>query len=225
MLAIVPARGGSKGLPGKNIRMMNGKPMIAHTIEAAKLSKEISKIIVSTDCLQIADVAINYGAQVPFLRPDYLASDQSLVLDTYLYILDELFKQEKIKIEEFCVLLPTSPLRGTDDIDNAIRIFREKKADSVVSYTKESHPLRWHKKINSQGALESIFNDELRNRQDEDVYYYPNGAIYIFKEKLLRSGTYYSQNSYPYVMPRERSVDVDDLFDFQFAEYLLRKES
>lgn len=224
MLAIIPARSGSKGLPGKNIKLLNGKPLIAYTIEAALLSTEVSKVIISTDSPVIAKIAMEYGAECPFLRPDYLASDNSKAIDVYLYTLEELNRREGRNIDEFIVLQPTSPLRSAKDIDDAIQIFNSKKADSVVSYCKEAHPIKWHKFLTNEGKFENLFDDTIDNRQNERPTYYPNGSIYVFKTSTLKRGIYYGENSYAYIMDRTRSIDIDDIYDFNYAEFLLTKK-
>lgn len=224
MLAIIPARGGSKGLPGKNIKHLNGKPLIAYTIEAAKASNQVSRIILSTDDKEIAKIGEEYGAEVPFMRPSSLAGDQAKSIDVYIFTLDWLEKNQSLSIDEFMVLQPTSPLRTGEDIDKAIDLYRKKKADSVVSYCLESHPIGWHKYIDPEGKLKTIFEEEkLRNRQDEIPTYYPNGAIFIFKKELIKTGRYYAKNSFAYIMPRERSVDIDTIEDFEYAEFLINK--
>lgn len=126
MIAIIPARGGSKGLPGKNIKFLNGKPLIAYTIEAALKAKHVHRVIISTDDLEIADTAKKYGAEVPFMRPEYLATDDALAIDVYKYTLSRLSETEGTIITDFMVLQPTSPLRTATDIDKAITIFKEK---------------------------------------------------------------------------------------------------
>lgn len=227
MLAIIPARGGSKGLPGKNIRMLCGKPLIAYTIEEALKAKSITRVIVSTDCDDIAEIAIKYGAEVPFKRPEALATDDAKAIDVYTHLLDSLYGSVEVAPDnclDCVVLLPTCPLRIASDIDNAVFEFYSKSADSVISYTEENHPIVWHRYLNNDGTFENIFPDTIENRQDERVSYYPNGAIYVFKRKLLNEGKYYSEKTYAYLMDRKRSVDIDTLDDFNYAEYLLRKD-
>jgi len=224
MIALIPARGGSKGLPRKNILDFGGKPLIAHTIEAARNARGISEIIVSTDDSEIADVAIRYGANVPFLRPADLATDSSRAIDVYNYTLNRVEKEREITIPTLVVLLPTCPLRTAKDIENALELFKTKGADSVVSYVEEHHPVWWHKGITDDLQFFDLFPDiELKNRQEFQKSYYPNGAIYIFKTELLKQGVYYTPNSYAYIMPRERSVDIDTMEDFELAEYYLKR--
>jgi N-acylneuraminate cytidylyltransferase/CMP-N,N'-diacetyllegionaminic acid synthase len=223
MIALIPARSGSKGLPGKNIRPLAGKPLIAHSIEAALKAHSIDRVICSTDSEEIAEVAQRCGAEVPFLRPAELAMDSSLSIDNYIYTVDRISRESGTEIADFVVLQPTSPLRTADDIDAAVAIFRDKKADSVISYYPAPHPVHWHKILDKNGVLRSPFPEtsRLANRQQEQVSYLPNGAIYVFRLAILKDlGVYFTDKSYPYLMPAERSVDIDSLSDFQFAEYL-----
>lgn len=225
MIAIVPARGGSKGLLGKNIKILNGKPMIAYTIETALKSKYITDVIISTDDEKIYKIAIEHGARDTFLRPTELSLDDSLAIDNYIYTIQRLRSEFSYNINEFIVLQPTSPLRRIEDIDGAIELFLEKKADSVISYTEESHPIVWHKNITEEGKFENIFPDKIQNRQSSRPTYYPNGAIFIFRAELIESGKYYSDKSYSYIMSSNKSVDIDTLEDFEYAEYLMGKHS
>jgi len=228
VLAIIPARSSSKGLPGKNIRKMNGKPLIWYTINAAKKSKFINKIIVSTDDDKIAKISKSYGVEIPFIRPKELARDDSLAIDNYIYTIDRLNKEFNYSTGEFAVLQPTSPLRALLDIDNAIRIFKEKKADSVISVSEAIHPPIWAKKIDSKGILINYFDIKIgnKNRQEIEKAYMPNGAIFVFKFSLLKEKySYYSDKTYPYIMPLERSIDIDSKLDFEFVEYLMKKNA
>ncbi len=228
MLAIIPARGGSKEIPRKNIKSFHGKPLIAWTIEAAHKTNLISKIVVSTDSEEIANIAIEYGVEVPFLRPPELATDTAHVIDTYFYTIDRLKTDYGLAYQEIVVLQPTSPLRNYQDIINAISIYKERLADSVISVTKTCHPPSWAKKINTEGVLENYRNEEIdnRNRQESGDVYFPNGAVFILRVDLLRSrNTYYSSKTYPYIMPKERSIDIDDNIDFMIAELLFEKLS
>jgi len=217
MIAIIPARGGSKGLPRKNIKILHGKPMIAYAIEEAFKSKYISEVIISTDSDEIAEIAIKLGASCPFMRPNTIASDESRAIDVYKYTIDRLSEMRREQIDEFVVLQPTSPLRTVDDIDGAIKLFIENRADSVISYSEEQHPIRWHKYITSDLKFNNIFNDTIENRQKNQPSYYPNGAVYVFRSSLLSTDTYYSDSSYAYIMPRSRSVDIDTIDDFLYA--------
>lgn len=228
MLAIIPARGGSKGVPRKNIKDLEGKPLISYTINAAKESKYIDRIIVSTDDEEIAELALKYGAEVPFLRPKELATDNAKAIDNYIYTIDRLNKMNKDvdEIKEFIVLQPTSPLRTSVDIDNAIKIFYENNADTVISIVKSEHPPTWYKRISKEGILVDYFQsiDNSLNRQEAEETYLPNGAIYIFKYASLKENYgYYNSKTYPYIMAQENSVDIDTIVDFKLAEVLMKK--
>lgn len=223
MIAIIPARGGSKGLPGKNIKPLNGKPLIAYAVEAALQSKNIDRVIVSTDDDEIAKIAKEYGAEIPFMRPAFLASDNAKAVDNYIYTIGRLEKESGQKIDCFVVLQPTSPLRIAEDIDGAVDLFILKHADSVISYTPEAHPVTWHKYLDDDGRFENIFADNINNRQVNKTSYYPNGAVYVFKTSMIKERKYYTEKSYAYVMPRIRSVDIDFIEDFEYAEFLLKR--
>lgn len=226
MIALIPARGGSKGLPGKNIKYLNGKPLIAYTIEAAMKSRHISRVIVSTDDEEIARISMLHGAEVPFLRPVELAGDHSKAIDAYLYTVQRLMTDENICINEFAVLLPTSPLRGASDIDNAVELFISKKADSVISLVESNHPPTWYKRIDETGVIRDFFKDidGSLNRQEVPSTFIPNGAIYIFQYDFLeKNRTYYGDKTFAYIMSRMKSIDIDTELDFLFAEFLLER--
>ena len=226
MIAIIPARGGSKGLPGKNIKPLSGKPMIGYTIEAAIESNQFSDIILSTDDSKIADVAKSFGAKIPFLRPKELAGDTSSAIDTYIYTIENLNNELNHSVTEFVVLQPTSPLRTSRDIVKAVKLFKEKDADSVISVSEAAHPPVWAKKIREDGVLVNYFESNLHNKNRQEIHtaYMPNGAIFIFNYEKLKSGYgYYFNKTYPYIMPKERSVDVDDQLDFDVAEFLINR--
>lgn len=228
MLAIIPARGGSKGLPGKNIRPISGIPLICHTIKAALSASSISQIVVSTDDEEIANVARKCGAEVPFIRSAELAKDNSMVMDAYFDMIDKISADTKQKIESFVALLPTVPLRLPEDIDEAVNIFIENKADSVISVTESPVPIQWHRKITDEGILCDYLSEfnAVKNRQELEKTYVPNGAVYVFRTEVLRTTReYYTDKTYPYIMPRERSADIDELLDFEWAEYLLEKQN
>lgn len=222
MIAIIPARSGSKGLQNKNIKEFSGKPLIAWTIEVAQKSHFINEIIVSTDSEEIYDIGIEYGANKTFLRPLKLAQDNSLAIDTYIYTINRLEKETNVSIDSFVVLLPTSPLRVLEDVNGAIDLFYQKKADSVISYCEEHHPITWHKYIDENLKFKSIFKEDLKNRQDYKKSFYPNGSIFIFNKTIIEQRRYYTDNSYGYIMPRNRSIDIDTIDDFLYAEYLLK---
>jgi len=227
MLAIIPARGGSKGLTKKNTRLLGGLPLICHTIKTALASKSIKQVIVSTDDDEIATIAKNCGAEVPFMRPANLANDTSMVMDAYFDVVDKVGEKISQPVEKFVALLPTVPLRIPKDIDEAVNIFNSNNADSVISVVKASAPVDWHRSISKDGILRNYLpeSNAIKNRQELEQTYVPNGAVYVFRTKVLRSKRqYYTNKTYPYIMPSERSADIDDLLDFEWAEYLLNKQ-
>ena len=226
MIGIIPARGGSKGIPGKNILPLCGKPLIAYTIEAAQAARSIDRLILSTDDEEIAGLAEKYGLEVPFMRPAELAQDTSLAIDNYIYTFERLNEEAAAQYDEFIVLQPTSPLRTSADIENAVALFREKNADSVISVSEASHPPMWAKKVDPSGMVKDYFDIEIgnRNRQELELAFMPNGAIFILKLSLLKTlNSYYSDNTCAFIMPPERSIDIDTPLDFEFAEILMKK--
>lgn len=227
MIAIVPARGGSKGLPGKNTRILCGKPLISWTIETALKSKYIDKVVLSTDDDKIAEIGEDCGAIIPFMRPSELAGDNSIATDAYLYTIERLNKENGYIIEDFMVLLPTAPMRLVEDIDQAVEIFYNNKASSVMSYASLNHPPEWTVKILDDGIVRNYFTclSEGKNRQEYCSPYICNGSIYILKYSLFKeSKKYYYPNTYGYIMPQQRSIDIDTEIDFKFAEFLMRND-
>lgn len=225
MLALIPARGGSKGVPGKNIKKLNGKPLIAYTIEAALNTTEISDVIVSTDCPIIADVAKEYGAWVPELRPIELATDSAKSIDVFFYVIDLMRGTYKKNIDEIIILQATSPFRNSYHISEAISIFQKKEADSVISYSEVDHPIEWCKYIDEEGKFSDVSFEPLKtNRQENKKTYFPNGAIYIFNTNyLLKHKEYYGEKSFGYIMDKHDSIDIDTPLDFEIADFLMKR--
>lgn len=228
MLAIIPARGGSKGLPGKNIKELNGKPLIAYAIEAALNSKYIDKVIVTTDSDEIADIAKRYGADVPFKRPDELSSDTASAIDVYLHATEFVMNEQRGKLEKFMVLLPTAPMRTSKHIDDAVELFNDKNATTLISVKEAETPITWYMNKNSDDRIENAgfgVGNAVTNRQVNSKYYIPNGAIYILDYDLLKSKrTYYCDNTVGFVMTAEDSVDIDTITEFKFAEMLMKEK-
>lgn len=221
MIAIIPARGGSKGVKKKNIRSLGGKPLIHWTINAAMKANGVSRVILSTEDNEIAELCRPTGIEIPFMRPKKLAQDNSLAIDTYIYTLEKLTNEFQYDKDEFIVLLPTNPFRDSIDIENAINIFYDKKADSVVSCCKLNYSSNWIFQVDQKGLIKKN-EQQLKNRQDEELNYLPNGGIFILKNSIIKSSyNYYSDKTYAYVMPEERSLDIDTENDFRFAEFLV----
>ncbi|MET3697640.1 N-acylneuraminate cytidylyltransferase [Bacillus oleivorans] len=220
VLAIIPARGGSKGVKKKNIRLLGGKPLIAWTIEVAKKSIYLDKIMVTTDDEEIMKVSEEWGADVPFKRPASLAQDDTPGIEPILHAIDYFPEYEYIVL-----LQPTSPLRKVIDIDNAIEICVKNNLNSCVSVTKSGTPPDWIYKIDNNGYLTPLFieNDFPYQRQKASVTYELNGAVYVSKaESLKETKSFLQELTFPYVMPGERSVDIDTIEDFMYCEYLLK---
>lgn len=224
MIAIVPARKGSKRLPGKNIKLLNGKPLIAYSIESALQSALIEEVIVSTDCDNIASIAKEYGAKVPFLRPINVSGDTTTMCETVKYTVDRLNKSRQNKIKEFILLQPTSPLRKSFHINEAIRLFYEKKANTVIGVVESKYPLEWAVQIDENKTLVPIKGNKICNHQACRSVYFPNGAIYVFSYDFFCGGDYYGPRTFPYVMQRCFSVDIDSIDDFSYAQFLLSKK-
>ena len=225
MLAIIPARGGSKGVPRKNIRMLGDKPLICWTIEAALKSCSIDRVILSTDDKEIAEICRPTGIEIPFMRPNELAQDDSLAIDNYLYTMGRMIDEFNYEGDDFLVLLPTVPFRNEDDIDNAVDVFYKNNSDSVISCRELSHPPSWNFEISSAGIINQNNSsvEKLMNRQNSQMPYAPNGGVYVFKYTLLKEKyNYYTDKTYAYIMPADRSIDIDTETDFKFAEFLAK---
>ena len=229
MLAIIPARGGSKGLPRKNVKILYDKPLVAYTIEAAKCSNSIDRIVLSTDDPEIAQIGIQHGAEVPFMRPQELAQDTSFVIDTYLYTIERLQREFNLCVGEFVALNPTTPLRKSQDIDQAVELFVKRGADSVISCTQLHHPAEWIFTMREDGLTQKDVKVEFKkmmNRQESHPSFVPNGAVYVYRYSFLKERySYFSDKTYAYVMPAERSVDIDSELDFKFAEFLMGRRT
>lgn len=221
-LAVILARSGSKGLKDKNIKELSGKPLLAYTVEAAIESGKYDIVHVSTDSELYADIAKEYGADVPFLRDENLAGDKASSWDAVRYVVSEYEKRGKY-FDTISLLQPTSPLRDAKDIRKAFEVFETKDATGVVSVCEVEHsPLACNTlpKDNSLNGFIDI--NKVGRRQDMGVFYRINGAIYIQRKDLLMKGdSIYSEGSYAYVMDKRHSVDIDDEMDFLMAKTIL----
>lgn len=221
ILAVIPARGGSKGIPKKNITLINGKPLIQYTIDEALQSRYLDDIIVSTDSLEIASISKKLGAQVPYLRPTHLALDHSKSIDTLLHVIEE---QNKLGFQyDYAVLLqPTQPLRKHWHIDQAIEKMISSNQSSLVSISKvKEHPL-FIRELKEDGTVEPLLpNNSTVRRQDFPTYYRVNGAIYINKIKELNHNTSLNDNTLGFIMDSEYDIDIDELVDLELLKYKL----
>jgi CMP-N-acetylneuraminic acid synthetase len=229
ILAIIPARGGSKGLPQKNIKPMLEKPLIGWTIEHAKASKYIDEIHVSTDCPKIAATAEKFGIKVPELRPAKLAEDTTSSMDVVDYILD-LYKLKSLEFDILILLEPTSPLRKIDDIDNAIELLMQNHtAEGVISVgeVQTEHPMIV-KKINEEGKIEPYIENakKISQRQQADKAYFPYGVIYMIKTDIFKQKkVFYTENVIPYFIERWQNYEIDDICDFICVENILKAKN
>lgn len=220
IICLIPARGGSKGLKRKNIKLFAGEPLIAHTIKAAINSKLIDKVYVSTEDEEISQISKKYGSLV-IKRPKELARDETKTIEVLIDFLNTLnLNNDKIII----LLQPTSPLRTTEDIDNAIRIFLEGQCESVISVCNLNHSPLWSFKLENN-YLKSFFNQDFleKRRQELPSLYTPNGAIYISTPNILNKYlSFFGDKIIPYLMPFERSIDIDSEEDFNLAEIIFK---
>ena len=221
-LGIITARGGSKGVPGKNVKDLLGKPLIAYTVEAANESRYLDRCVVSTDSEDIASVAKKYGAEVPFLRPEELATDTALALDVLNHVIDTLKKNGET-YDYVLMLQPTSPMRTGADIDACIELAIEKNADSVFSMKQltDFAPQKL-KTLDDNSRILPYAEEEKGQSAPRHIgpnVYKRNCAVYLTKTALIEKGDQFGDVSYAYVMPEERSIDINDPTDFSLAEF------
>jgi len=226
ILAVITARGGSKRLPGKNIRPLAGKPLLAWTVDAAKAcGTPLHGIVLSTDAEDIAAVGRACGAEVPFMRPAELASDTAGSLEVVQHAVSFMEQRDGVNMDWVLLLQPTSPLRTGGDIAAAIALAASTDCDSVVSVTEMPvHPV-FAKKIDADGWVQpfgDVVPEAIRRQDATPASYYYNGAIYLtHRDTLMEKKSFYGARILPYIMPPERSVDVDTALDFRLAEVMV----
>lgn len=215
-LVIIPARGGSKRLPRKNVLELAGKPLIVWSIDSGLKSKYIDKVVVTSDDDEILSISKEYGAEI-IKRPDYLANDTAKTFDAIKHTIENMQKYDYIVL-----LQPTSPLRNESHIDEAIELLELKKADAIVSVCEMEHSPLWSNTLPKDDNMNSFLKDEVLNKRSQDLetYYRLNGAIYICKtEKLLFEESFFlKDNIFAYKMDRLNSVDIDEEIDFLIAK-------
>jgi len=225
IVCLIPARGGSKGIPRKNVKLLAGKPLIAYTIEQALQSQYIDRTIVSTDDLEIADISRQYGAEVPFLRPADLAGDQVATMDVLLHAVQWLEEKEKYDFDILVLLHATTPLRSVDDVNSCIKMLVETKADNVFSVA-EAHRNPYFNMVEAgdDGIATLSKKGGYVTRQSAPKVYDMNASIYVWwKDVLKNEKKIFLKKSHIFVMPKERSIDIDDDLDFTIAEFLCLK--
>jgi len=222
VVALIPARAGSKRLKNKNILPLGGKPLIAWTIEAALNSCEIDDVIVSTDDLNIKQVAIDFGASVPFMRPSFLSNDVASTDDVLLHAINEL----KLSDTDILILLqPTSPMRNYQEIKKALLLLNDGAVQGVVSVCECEHSPLWSNILPNDMLMGDFIRPEIASKRSQElpVYYRLNGAIYAYRVSYLNKYKcrYYSDEIKASVMPANKSIDIDNEIDFQFSEFLV----
>lgn len=225
VLGIIPARGGSKGLPGKNIKLLNGIPLIAYTIKEAIKSK-LEECIVTTDSEEIASISRLYGGNVPFIRPIEIATDNASSIDVVLHALNFMKEHKNKEYDAIMLLQPTTPFRDSEDINQALDLLIKSDADSVISVTSVggTHPARM-KFIKDGNLIDPPFVEEFegQNRQELKPMFIRNGGIYLTRINTIKNGSFKGDISKAYVMPEKKSVNIDNIDDFEFAEWLMTK--
>jgi CMP-N-acetylneuraminic acid synthetase len=226
ILALIPARGGSKGIPKKNIKLLLGKTLITWTIEQAQKSEYVSRVFVSTEDKEIAAIAEQSGVEIPFLRPEEFAQDNSPTSDAIIHALD-MFEQRGEYYDIVIILEPTSPLRKKDDIDNAIKTFLENSSDSesLVSVGEVQLENPYIMKIIENGhVIPFLENDQkFYQRQQLPTIYFPYGVIYLSTVPAFRKwGTFYQKTTLPYKIERWQNYEIDDIYDFYCVEAVLK---
>lgn len=226
MIAVIPARGGSKGVPNKNIKLLHGKPLIAYSIEAALNSNLFETVVVSTDNQEIASKAKEYGAEVPFLRPKELSGDAVSSDDVILHTLD-FYESNGKTFDSVCKLQPTSPLRDFKHIREAYKIFKDNHLDFVVSVCECEHSPLWCGVLGENNSIDEFIRNDVKRvcRQSMERYYRLNGAIYIGKViKYREYKNFLGKNGQAYIMEQRHSIDIDSYLDFYFAECVMQLE-
>lgn len=226
-LAIIPARSGSKGLKDKNIKLLSGKPLLAYTIEAARESGLFDEIMVSTDSQEYADIAKQWGANVPFLRSNELSNDTASSWDAVKEVIEG-YKNLGTEFDTIALLQPTSPLRTSNDIIEGYKIMKEKDANFAVGVCEMDHSPLWANTLPEDLSMENFIRPEVVEmpRQSIPTYYRINGALYIVKvDYLMRATDIYANRSFASVMRKENSIDIDDQLDFAIAEVLVSERN
>lgn len=225
ILAIIPARGGSKGVHRKNLKNLKGKPLISYTIEAAKMSKYVDRLVVSTDDIEIAEVSKEYGAEIPCLRPEMLAGDVSPTVDAVLHMINFLKESEGYIPSHIMLLQCTSPLRNSKHINEAVEKLKNSSQKALISVCESEVNPYWTNVFDGD-ELKPFIKDgyKITRRQDLPIVYRVNGAIYIIEtEVLLREKNFQPSSLTGYIMDEYYSIDIDTELDFKIAEVIMNE--
>lgn len=229
VLFLIAARGGSKGVPRKNIKQLGNMPLIAYTIIAARKCSVDKRVIVSTEDVEIAEVSKRYGAEIPFMRPSELASDTASSVDVVKHAAEWINRNDKYSYDYICLLQPSAPFITYQDLNESLRMIDDKGADTLLGVKEVKTNKVFIHSLDEQGKLSHFYQSiqKLQNvrRQEQPVQYTMNGAVYIARwDYFMKNATFHSINSLPYVMPEERSVDIDTIFDYNMAAYMIEKK-
>lgn len=225
ILALIPARGGSKRIPQKNIKIFSGNPLLAYTVKASLNSSLLTRVVLTTDDEEIRKIGLSMGLEAPFLRPKELAEDDTPSLPVIMHAVKFLEENENYRPDIIVILQTTSPLRTSTHIDDAVKIFLESKADSLVSVTEVPHNMNPYSvmKLQKNGTIKPFLKYDENNNlsQKKPVFYARNGAaIYICTYNcLLKKKSLYGEKIVPFFMSKEESFDIDDDVDWKIAEY------
>ena len=223
ILGLIPARGGSKGIPRKNIKLLDGKPLIQYSIEVGLACSLIDELVVSTEDEEIAAISKSTGASVPFIRPSHLASDQSPTLDTVIHVLD-FFEKKEILFDAVCLLQPTVPFRDIEDLSAAIKKFVASDADSLISVREVPHvynPYWVYEQDAENGFLKLAKGGDsiIPRRQDLPKTYHRDGSIYLTKKEIiLKEKSLYGKKIIPHIMKNSPNINIDTMEDWKLAE-------
>lgn len=228
VLFIITARGGSKGVPRKNIKMLGRLPLIAYKIIAAQKCRYDSRIIVSTDDEEIAEVSKKYGAEVPFMRPNELATDSASSMDVILHAMNWISENSKEKFDYVCLLEPSSPFASYKDLDGALQLIEESNADTLLGMKEVDVTKGFIHSLDKNGKLSEFYYaiKDLKSirRQDQKKEYTMNGCMYIAKwDYFMRNKMFHSENSEPYIMSEESSIEIDTMLDYEVACQVVEK--
>ena len=221
IVAIIPARGGSKGIPRKNIKELSGKPLIAYIIETALKVRELDRVIVSTEDKEIAKIAKKYGAEVPFIRPEELARDETPTSPVLQHAVKHLEEKENYRPDIVVLVYPTSPLLKAKRISEGIRMLKEGNFDSILSVVED----RGHYWLEKGGKYERLYPKVVKNRQRTKPLFKENGAIYVYKRDILmEDAKIIDKKRGLLIMQKEESIDIDEPIDFEIVEFSMKRE-